>query len=446
MACTASKTPLLRTVAARGYSAQAATKKAVATGEVHSTVLPNKLVVASTESNSPLSYVSIVFRAGSKYESYETRGASHLLRVAAGLSTKKASSFAITRNIQQTGGSLSVSSDREIICYNVQVSRDHLDTGLQFLEAAAIEQTFKPWELADNLHRVKNDIARVSQPVRAVELVHKAAFHGGLGNSIFCPKHQISKLSSEALQHFYASNFTTNRCAVVGVGIDHQLLVGFAQSLHLESGAGKEVGSQKYSGNGEARKDKATSSASVVIAGEGAGWKDPKEALAFYVLQFAAGAGASTKWGNSNGALSKAIASAGSDAVGASAFNASYTDTGLFGFTVAGDGRDIGRAIDAGVKALKSGSVSDADVARGKAQLKALTLFYGENMSGLGDLLAQSAKNGDGKVNNVKAWLDAIDSVQTSDCRAALKKVASSKLSIGAVGNLANVPHADQIN
>jgi ubiquinol-cytochrome c reductase core subunit 2 len=264
------------------------------------------------------------------------------MRVAAGLSTKKASSFAITRNMQQTGGSLSVSSDREIISYNVEVSRDNLDTGLKYLEAAATEQVFKPWELVDNLYRVQNDIARVSQPVRAVELVHKAAFHGGLGNSIFCPKHQISKLSSETLQHFYSSNFTTNRCAVVGVGVDHQLLVGFAQSLNLESGAGQDS-TQKYCGGGEARKDKATNSASVVIAGEAAGWKNMKEALAFYVLQYAAGVGASCKWGSNNGAFGKVIAGAGGNSVGVSTFSNAYIDTGLFGFVVAGDGQNVGK-------------------------------------------------------------------------------------------------------
>jgi hypothetical protein len=70
------------------------------------------------------------------------------------------------------------------------------------------------------------------------------------------------------------------------------------------------------------------------------------------------------------------------------------------------------------VKALKSGSVSDADVARGKAQLKAETLYFVDNVSGLGYLLGNQAKNGDGHVLSAKAMCDAIDSVQTGDCRA----------------------------
>jgi predicted Zn-dependent peptidase len=76
------------------------------------------------------------------------------------------------------------------------------------------------------------------------------------------------------------------------------------------------------------------------------------------------------------------------------------------------------QAIDAGVKALKSGSVSDEDVARGKAQLKAESYYFTEKVSGLAYLIGNQAKNGDGQVLSLKALIDAIDSVSTADCRA----------------------------
>lgn len=51
------------------------------------------------------------------------------MRAAAGLSTKNATGFAITRNLQQVGGSLAVTSDREVISYTVEVTKDNLETG-----------------------------------------------------------------------------------------------------------------------------------------------------------------------------------------------------------------------------------------------------------------------------------------------------------------------------
>lgn len=265
-------------------------------------------------------------------------GASHLLRIATGLSTKNATGFAIARNLQQVGGNLSCTSDREVVAYNVEVTRDKLETGLKFLEAAVTGQVFKPWELGDNAHRVKEDIKRVSDCVKAIELVHEASFAGGLGNSIFCPKHNAGKLSTETLQHYFASTCTANRCAVVGVGIDHQILVGYAQSLGLDTGAGPEHATN-YVGPSEIRWDKGGNTASVAVATQGAGWKDQKEALAHAVLQYAAGVGPHTKRGANNGALTKQIGGCAA----AKTLNACYSDTGLFGFVVSGEAKAVGQ-------------------------------------------------------------------------------------------------------
>lgn len=254
------------------------------------------------------------------------------------MSTKNATGFAITRNLQEVGGNLSCTSDREVVAYNVEVTRDKLESGLKFLEAAVTGQVFKPWELGDNAYRVKEDVKRVSDCVKAVELVHEASFAGGLGNSIFCPKHKAGKLSTESLQHYFASTCTANRCAVVGVGIDHQILVGYAQSLGLDTGAGPDATSN-YVGPNEIRWDKGGNTASVAVATQGVGLKDQKDALAHAILQFAAGVGPHTKRGANNGALTKIIG----ESVAAKTLNASYSDTGLFGFVVAGEAKAVGQ-------------------------------------------------------------------------------------------------------
>lgn len=47
--------------------------------------LPNGLVIASLENNSPLSRVGVFVKAGSRYETVENQGVSHVLRLAANL-------------------------------------------------------------------------------------------------------------------------------------------------------------------------------------------------------------------------------------------------------------------------------------------------------------------------------------------------------------------------
>jgi len=439
MASAVSKTPLLRAAAARGFAAQAQSASACrGSGEAQCTTLPNKLSVASAESNAAVARVSIVYRAGSRNETAENLGASHVLRASAGLSTKTATGFGIIRNLQQVGGSLTTTSDRESIQYTVAVTKDNLETGLKYLEAAATGQIFKPWELADLAPRIKADIARVPVEVQAVEALHKAAFHSGLGNSVYCPEYLAGKHSTETMQHFFAANCTTNRAAVAAVGVDHQLLVGFAQSLNLESG-GKDVSKCTFNSS-EIRHERGGNRAAVAVAAQAAGWDNLKECMAYIVLQFAAGAGPVTKRGGNNGALTKQLGS-----VNASALCSTYTDNGLFGFVVAGNSKEVGKAVEAGVKGLKSLSVSDADVARGKAGALGWAVDYMENHSTLAfDLGEQAVLLG--RIYKKPELVAAVHEVSSSDVQAVARKVASGKLAVGAVGNLSSVPYLCNLN
>lgn len=437
-----SKIPLFRTLAARGYASQPAVAAALKSGDIQTTTLPNKLVVSSTETGSAISRISIAFNAGSRNETHDNLGAAHIIRVAAGLSTKYATTFGITRNVQQIGGSLSVTADRELLSYTIEVTRDNLETALQCLEKSVTGQVFKPWEISDSTPRVKLDLANVSSQVRAVELLHQAAYRTGLGNSLFCPDHKVGKISSETLQHFYESNFTANRGAVSGVNIDHQMLLGYAQSLQLGSGEGAKNES-KYHGGADVRCERGGNNASVAVATSGAGWANLPEGIAFAVLQRAAGVGPATKWGQSAGVLVKAIQAA-APKTGATTLNASYSDSGLFGFVVSGPAKEAGIAVEAGIKALKSASLSDEDIARGKAQLKSELAFVYETD---GSLIQELGVQGIvyGNTYTLKGCFDAIDAVQAADIKSAARKL-SNKVSIGAVGNLEHVPYAADLN
>lgn len=336
------------------------------------------------------------------------------MRIAAGLSTKNATGFGITRSVQQIGGSLSVTGDREVIAYTLEVTRDNLESALKFLENAVVGQVFKPWEVSDSLPRVKVDLANVSDQVRAVELLHRAAFRTGLGNSIFCPDFQVGKISSETLQHFYANNCTANRAAVSGINVDHQILAGYAQSLALESGKGSS-GECKYRGGTDGRLEKGGRTASVAVATNGGSWATIQEGLAFEVLQYAAGVRPATKRGAVNGALTKVIQSAAPNSAVA-ALNAVYSDNGLFGFVASGPAKEIGQAVEAGVKALKSASLTDEDVARGKAGLKSDIAFAYDSEASLINILGGQAALL-GSAHSLKALLDAVDAVQASDVK-----------------------------
>lgn len=61
----------------------------------------------------------------------------------------------------------------------------------------ATHPSFKPWELKDNMTRVKVELAMRDPSTLALDMLHKAAFREtGLGNSIFVANHNIGKIST----------------------------------------------------------------------------------------------------------------------------------------------------------------------------------------------------------------------------------------------------------
>ncbi|XP_017779811.1 PREDICTED: cytochrome b-c1 complex subunit 2, mitochondrial [Nicrophorus vespilloides] len=440
MASNLTKVTMLRAVQSRGFC-QAAPIGGIANYDVQTSILPNKTVVASGENGSAICRVSVVFKAGSRNESFDNAGAAHVLRIAAGQSTSNATNFSIMRNIQQVGANLTCWANRENVGYTLEGTRNAVEQVMPFLTEVATKQVFKPWELSDNINRIKLELATRPPQLRAIDLLHKAAYRRGLGNSLYIAKHQIGKIGSETLQHYVASNFLSGRAAVIGVGVDHDSLAQYAQGLELETGDG-HVEKSPYMG-GEIRSDKGGNMAYFAIGTESVGYSDLKQGLAFAVLKCCLGNGTSAKpWGSESAAvLSKAVGE-GEHAI--AAFNVQYSDSGLFGVLGVAKAKDAGKLVEAAVKTLESGSVSDADVNRGKNQLKRRILTKLENGFKASYYFSEQALLR-GEVLSSSDMAAAIESVTTEDVNQAAQAIAGKKLSIAAVGNLQSVPFLDQL-
>lgn len=66
-------------------------------------------------------------------------------------------------------------------------------------------------------------------------MLHKAAYRTGLGNSLYIAKHQLDKINSESLQHYFKTHFVSGKAAVVGVGVNPTQLLNYAQDLQIEN-------------------------------------------------------------------------------------------------------------------------------------------------------------------------------------------------------------------
>lgn len=431
---------VIRSLAKRSYATAAQPKAKAAGVDVQVTSLPTKTVVASADSPAAgLSRIAIGVRAGSRYENGKNVGASHVLRNSAGLSTKSATQFSIMRNIQQAGGSLSVTGDRELVIYSLEATNDKIDDCLKLFQSAVTEQEFRPWELSDNEERLKTELATIPAQAKLLDLLHKAAYRDTLGNSIFVKKFNIKKLGSETMQHFFNCNFLSGRTGVAGVGVPHDSLCCFAENLGLGDGNGESTAA-KYKG-GEMRKDVNSPLSHMILASEASSLLK-KDVFAFGVLQYALGSGCGVKRGTGADPLNKSVANIHGPAI-AQAVNLAHSDSGLFGIYMCAEADNAKAVAESVMKVLKAG-VTDADINRGKAQLKAAILYSGENTGSLAnDLVSQATLVGGAR--SPQQLAAEIDSVTAAQVQQALEKVRSGKKSMAALGALHNTPYIDEL-
>uniref|UniRef100_A0A668AJ66 Ubiquinol-cytochrome c reductase core protein 2b n=1 Tax=Myripristis murdjan TaxID=586833 RepID=A0A668AJ66_9TELE len=445
----------------RLYAAQAARKVEVAGAaehvkfqpqEVQVTKLPSGLVIASLENYSPASKIGVFVKAGCRYETPDNQGVTHLLRLASNLTTKGASAFKICRGVEAVGGSLrSVTPQRfQWLTYFLPSCLSlSSDTVMEYLINVTTAPEFRPWEVSDLTPRVKLDKAHAAhrEEIGVVEGLHAAAYKNALSNSLYCPDHMVGNIQSEHLHNFVQNNFTSARMALVGLGVDHTVLkqVG-EQFLNIRSGAGTTGAKAQYRG-GEVRLSSCSGLVHSAVVCQSAA-ASTGEALAFSVLQHVLGAGPHIKRGsNATSKLAQGVAKATSDPFDATAFNASYSDSGLFGvYTIsqAAVAGDVIKAAVAQVKAVADGGVTAADLTRAKAQLKAQYLMSLETSEGLLEEIGTQALAG-GAYHSAEAVTSNIDNVSLTDVANAAKKFVSGKKTMASSGNLVKTPFVDEI-
>jgi len=440
MASRLSKTPFLQAKRQLAQAAAAAkpAELGATSGQVQVTKAANGLTVVSCNNGSPLTTIGVLVKAGSRYETYDTLGAAHAFKNSIGLATKSHTAFGVTRNVQQIGTQIAVNNAREYLSLSSQVMSNKVDALCDYLFDAVANPAFKSWEVTDVTRRLGLDIAHLDPATTATELLHKAAYRDGLGNSLYSPPHMVGRHGPIALGAFHQKHFTSDRSCLFAVGdIEHGHLVKLAEILNLGKGAGPGAPAAKYIG-GEQRHDAAGNAAYVALAADCTG-ASVKDLVASHLLAKVLGAGARSKYGNGAGLLQKATGSKDVTSI-----IHEYADASMLGAAIKCDAANAGELVSKVAATLRSVSVTDAEV---KAAKKALSLEWSEYMhSNLkGEILAYSATHGYADLMSEKALLDAIAQVTLGDVQAAAKKVSNGKFSMAAVGNLGTVPYLDTL-
>lgn len=451
----------LKAAGVRALSAQAApqakhqTYQRLPVEELKTTTLENGLTIHSRENQSPVSRVVIVTKAGSRYEDGSNLGVSHIIRSAAGLSTKGSTTFAITKNIEWVGGNLYAASTRDHLIYTLECNRDHVAGAIKFLNDTVFAPEFRPWELDDATPRLRREVAafKNNQGAQLMEALHKASFRGGLANSLFIEPTQIGRLRPSQIQEFCATHMTGPRTVVSAVGVDHERLVHvYKQLTKLSSSSADEGAASRFNAHGgEVRVEMSgCANTMVALAMEASGLANAKDALSMEVLKHVLGMSKArvpfaqlqaTRLGNA------ALQAKPTHPFSIGAFTAAYADTGLFGVALAAHPKEVGAVSKAAVSAVRSlakGNVSDADLTAAKQKAKyALAKRETKPTKQARNAAVQQLTQG-APLSFAQAE-KAIDGVSVQDIASIAQKMTRAKPAMAAVGQLYWTPHVDEL-
>eukprot|EP00126_Sphaerothecum_destruens_P007896 Sdes_comp20025_c0_seq1m12778 len=416
------------------------------------TKLPNGFTVATTKCFGPASYLSVLVAAGSRYETPELLGASHVLRNMVYSSNAKRSGFRIVREFESLGIYLQATASRQNLVLSAQFfPKSNVSTVLETFSDILTSPVYHPWEIKESKKRVQQEsIAAQQNPqTMVVEAAHLAAFRFGLGNSIFAKPHH--KIDSDRLHEFSQNRVAASTAILVSSGVQEkemESLLGSSFST-LASAPSNGVFSSSpapYFG-GELRQESADEKLHLLLGFQGASYAD-SSSLALGVFQHILGVGKSVQYGKSHGRLESFLSNSKSlqHPAEAQAFNFTYPDAGLFGvYAVCSPccAETVAKTIQEAVLETAS-NVKDQEIVRGKQALKLSILTAAETpasyMTDLGCKLLHT-----GKYRTPLDTCAAIDKLSTAEIRAAMKKAVSSKPTFVVRGDVSVAPYLDAL-
>ena len=209
------------------------------------------LEVVTVDAATPYSSAAVTFRAGSRFETFETRGAAaHLAKLLLAGNASGETNVTITRRLLQSTTHSYARSHRETLSYSVSFSRDE-QAGVLAQLGSVVQPALRDWEVEDARPFLEEDAdASRADPYSIQESAHWTAFRGTpLAHS---PVPSNASADLESLRNYRNRFLNRNNAVIVGVGVEHEAFVAQAETAF----------------GGLPKGNKATSDKSVYVGGE----------------------------------------------------------------------------------------------------------------------------------------------------------------------------------
>jgi len=423
--------------------------------EVQFSKLENGLKIASVDRQGLTASLGLFVGAGSRHESSGNFGVSHMVELMAYKSTAHLSHLRTVKTLEQLGAhhSSTCTAGREETVYQVDVMREYLPLVVPLMVGNVLFPRLLPWEVKAAVAKVKETQAALqNNPDHMInELLHKAAYcNNTLGLSPLATARSEPYFTPETIRSHMLDHFAPERMVLVGVNVSHSELSKWAMRSFADYNAipmkPREDKKASYTG-GEARMEGASPYCHVAIGLESGAWGQAELAPVTLLQTILGGASATgaTVGGGLLSRLSTQIVKQSPFVESCSAFNTSYSDSGIFGvYTVCAPDK-AGETVSAVAACIKSLTTVSADELKlAKSVLKGSIFRQVDDAPTLMKDLGTQLLMG-GKYGTASDFAKAIDSVTADQVAAAAKKLLSSRPTLAAFGDTHSVPHYSTI-
>jgi predicted Zn-dependent peptidase len=405
---------------------------------VQITTLGNGITVATDRMEQvETASIGVWVGAGTRYETPEINGISHMLEHMAFKGTARRSARAIAEEIEAVGGHLNAYTAREVTTYFAKVMKQDAPLALDIIADILQHSLFDPEELAREREVVLQELGQAEDTPDDIVFDHfqLAAYPDQpLGRPVLGTAETVTALSREALLAHLGRFYCGRRMIVAAAGkIEHAAVLDQAARLFAGLAAG-EAGPPapgRYAG-GEFRDGGDLEQAHIVLGFPGLriGHAD----------QYAMAALSTILGGGMSSRLFQEAREKRGLVYSIYSFHHAYADCGLFGIYAGTGEKSIPELMPLVFDELGglARGVASAELARAKAQLKADVLMSLESTGARAEQLARHLLYYGRALplEEVTAAIEAVDAAALARCTEA---IVAGPLTVAALGPLAGL-------
>jgi len=386
--------------------------------------LPNgvRVVVEPMEGLKSAS-VGIWIDAGGRHERAEQNGVAHFLEHMAFKGTQTRSALQIAEEIEDVGGYINAYTSREMTAYYVRILEDDVALAMDVLADILLNPVFDTREIEVERGVILQEIGQALDTPDDIIfdwLQEESYPDQPLGRTILGDSDRVKRFGKSDLSDFVAEHYRPDQMILSAAGgVDPDQILRLAERYfgHLVARAGGAAAETARFAGGERRVVKALEQAHIALAFEGPSYTDP-DIYAAQIHSIALGGGMSSRLfqelRENRGLCYTIFAQAGA-----------YADTGMTTIYAGTSAEELGALAEVTIDEMRRAAddMSDAEVARARAQMKAGMLMGLESPSNRAERMARMLSIW-GRVPSIEETVERIEAVSTADVRAMAARMA----------------------